>query len=116
MNLGKLLSSQLPGVLVAEGVEEIRHRRPAAVTFGDPACRLATNGTSSIAAARPVVAELRALREQRVQPVDLDELLGEAERRAVPVDVVADQAAELGVADVELGDRLAVLRPCGTCR
>ena len=50
-----------------------------------------------------------ALGQQRMQTVDLDEFLGQPKRAVVLVDWVADDAADLGVADVDLGKVLRSL-------
>ena len=74
----------------------------------EPCWRVAAKGTF-VDALLAAPAELQRLGQQRVQAVDLDEFLGQPIRAVVPVDWVADDAAELGVADVHLGKRLAVL-------
>ena len=95
-------------VLRPEGVEQIGHANP----FGE-------RGGACLAGRRqrrpfdrrvvPVAPQIERLRQQRVQPIDLDELLCQAEGRAVFLDWIAHDTAELWITDVDLGHGLALV-------
>ena len=99
-SFGKLCRQTRPGFMRAERVEEVRHRGCCPAPRRAPGRRARANVAGSRIVRRRVDrAEVEVVGDQRMHPVDGDELLGQRVRHAVVVPSDAGDAAEHLAAD-----------------